>query len=70
MYRYRRYGIKEIENSDITKTEIKRFRKEAERTKPQSKPLADKPLHELIDAGIERSKKENRRMYEEIDLDF
>ena len=68
MYRYRNYGIKKVETPGerITKEELEKFRAEAENSIVQTTRISNLPLDEVINRGIERSKKANRKIFENI----
>lgn len=66
MYRYRRYGIKKVEDSNITKSEIEKFRAEAENSVVHCSKISNLPTDEVVSRGIERSKKANRNIFENI----
>lgn len=70
MFRNRKYGIRVVSTSALTKAEILQFRAEAKRTQPVNSPVC--PLvdvQEIVSRGILRSKQQNRKInFGDIDV--
>lgn len=63
MFRDRRYGIKKIIVSDLSRLDILKFREEAIRSQPMNSPIRPAvDVQQIISRGIQRSKAQKRKI--------